>query len=118
MEFSTWDVENMEKKLQDDQKKREEKLNLRYDDNYVADHKSYCAFPAVMNFLASSMDYAEKGLSKVDTIDGLRDKLKNDLEVSLLSSMDQRLNHVTSQHPNPQYSLLILLFLVFFSLNL
>lgn len=101
MEFNTWDVENIEEKLKEEEKQIQDKNILKYEDNYYIENKSYVAFPAVSNFLAAGLDYSEKGLSKCDSIDALKEKMKNDYDVSLLSSLDQRLNHVTSQHPNP-----------------
>ena len=78
-----------------------DKLSLKIEDNYIND-KSFYAFPAVSNFLACNFDYFDRDLSKVDTIEKLKDKLKNDFDVSLLSGLDQRIHNISSQHPNPQ----------------
>jgi hypothetical protein len=100
MEFKTWDIENIEEKLIEEDKIYEDKSTLNYEDNYYSEHKTYCAFPAVASFLACGLDYTEKGISKIDTIEALKDKLKNDMDVSFISSLEQRMNHVTSQHSN------------------
>ena len=46
------------------------------------------------------MDYSEKLVPKINSIESLRNKLKKDLDLSFLSSLDQRINHVTFQNPN------------------
>jgi hypothetical protein len=100
MEFRAWDVDNLSEKLDAEDKEYKEKQILKYDDNYINDYKAYFAFPAVANFLASSLDYSEKNMIRFDSYDNLRDKLKNDLDIGLVSSLEQRVNHVTSQHIN------------------
>src|SRR5690348_3797332 len=100
MEMKTWDVENIDEKISEEEKKFEDKNILKYDDNYFQQHNNYCAFNAVASLLACSLDYSEKNITKIDSIESLRDKMKNDLDISFLSSLEQRLNHVTFQHPN------------------
>lgn len=100
MEFKTWDMENIEEKLKEEDGIYEEKSLLKYDDSYFNDYKNFCAFPAVANFLACGMDYSDKGLNKIDSIDTLKEKLKSELDVSFISSFDQRLSHVSSQNSN------------------
>lgn len=98
MEFKTWDIENIEEKLKEVDQYYNDKSILNYEDNYYTEHKTFCAFPAVANFLACGYDYSEKGLGKIDSVDALRDKLKNEMDVSFISSFSQRLNHVSSQN--------------------
>jgi hypothetical protein len=100
MENKTWDIENLENKLKDEEKKFEEKNYLKYEDNYIEKPSSFCAFSAVASLLSCSMDYSEKITPKINTVESLRNKLKKDLELSFLSSLDQRINHVTFQNPN------------------
>ena len=98
-----WEFENLENKLKTD---FNEKLKLNndfdYDDNYLADYKNNLAFQAVGNFLICNLDYLEKGLNKVDSLDTLKDKLKYDYDVSILSSVEQRNNNLMSQYPKAQ----------------
>jgi hypothetical protein len=98
MEFKTWDIDNISSKLEEEQKLFEEKGSLKYEDNYYQEHKQYCAFPAVSNFLACGYDYSERAIPKLETVEQLKDKLKNDFDPSFMNSLDQRLNHITSQH--------------------
>lgn len=99
MEIKTWDVENLEEKILDEEKKMIDKNTLKYEDNYYSQHNNYCAFNAVASLLSCGMDYSEK-MNKIDSIESLKDKLRNDYEVSFISSLDQRLSHVTFQNSN------------------
>jgi len=102
METRTWEYEDIEKKLDSQNKEQKLKKNLVYEDNYYQD-KAYCAFPAVNNFLACNTDYGEKySLSKIDSIEGLKDKLKSELDFSFISSYEHRLSNISSQHYHPQ----------------
>jgi hypothetical protein len=100
MEAKTWDVDNLEEKILDEEKKMEEKNTFKYEDSYFSQHNNYCAFNAVASLLSCGMDYSEKSGNKIESIEALKDKLRNDLEVSFISSLEQRLNHVTFQNPN------------------
>jgi hypothetical protein len=100
MEMKTWDIENIEEKIKEEDKKIEDKSLLKYEDNYYQQHNNYCAFNAVASLLSCGLDYSEKSVLKIDSVDSLKDKLKNDLDVSFISSLEQRTNHVTFQHPN------------------
>jgi hypothetical protein len=99
MESKTWDVEDIENKLKEEEKKYEEKTNIRYDDSYYAQNNNYCAFNGLASLMSCSVDYSERSVMKIDTVEGLKDKLKNDLDVSMLSSLERRLSNVTFQHP-------------------
>lgn len=97
-----WEFDELEEVLE---RKRDimSKLNeINYVDNYISDHKSNFAFQAVANFLHCNLDYLDKGLNKVDSLDGLRERLKYDYDVGLLASMDQRISNLISQHPANQ----------------
>jgi hypothetical protein len=100
MQFETWDLHNINEKLEKEEADTIEKSNLKYDDNYLIEHKAYCAFPAVSNFLSCNMDYSEKASSKFESLDSLKEKLKADLDINLVAGLEQRINHVSSQHPN------------------
>lgn len=100
MENKTWDFDNLEKKILEEDKKLEEKLLLNYEDNYIEKPSSFCAFSAVASLLSSGMDYNEKLVPKINSIESLKNKLKKDLDMSFLSSLEQRINHVTFQNPN------------------
>ena len=100
MEMNTWDVQNIEDKMSEEEKKIEDKNILKYDDNYYQQNNNYFAFNAVASLLACGLDYSEKNMVKMDSIESVKDKLKNDFDISFISSLDQRLNHVTFQHPN------------------
>jgi hypothetical protein len=102
MEFQTWDLQNIKEQLEKEEEEDNEKLNIKYDDNYLAEHKTYCAFPAVSNFLACSMDYSEKNTAKLEHLDSLKEKLKTDLDINIVAGLDQRINHISSQHVNLQ----------------
>jgi len=102
METREWELNDIEKKIEKDDLNFAEKLNLKIEDNYIYD-KNFYAFPAVSNFLACNFDYYDRDISKVDSIEKLKDKLKNDYDVSLLAGLDQRIHNISSQHPNPQY---------------
>jgi hypothetical protein len=99
MESKTWDVDNIEEKINDEQKKMEEKNILKYEDNYYQQNNNYCAFNGLANLLACSLDFSEKSTAKIETIDNLKQKLKSEFDISFISSLEQRLNHVTFQHP-------------------
>lgn len=99
METKTWDVEDMEKKLKEDEKKIVEKASIIYDDNYYAQNNNFCAFNGLAGLMSCSLDYSERSVLKMDTVEGLRDKLKNDLDVSMLSSLERRISNITFQHP-------------------
>jgi len=102
METRTWEYEDLEKKIADRNNDAKQKKNLVYEDNYYQG-KEYCAFPAVNNFLACNSDYGEKySMSKIDTIEGLKDKLKSELDFSFISSYEHRLSNISSQHYHPQ----------------
>ncbi len=103
MENRTWEYEDLDKKLSIQYKDVKDKKNLNYEDNYYQE-KTYTAFPAVNNFLACNTDYGEKyTLSKIDSIEGLKDKLKTELDFSFISSYEHRLSNIASQHYHPQY---------------
>jgi hypothetical protein len=101
METKEWELNDIEGKLKVEEKVLNDKLTLKIDDNYIND-KNFYAFPAVSNFLACNFDYFERDLSKVDSVEKLKEKLKNDYDVSLLAGLDQRIHNIPSQHPNPQ----------------
>ena len=102
MNIKSWDLKCLEEKIKIEEKEISEKSLLKYDDNYITDQKNYCAFQAVCNFLASNLDYSEKNLNKIDSIECLKDKLKNELDIGILANSEQRFNNVTFQHPNTQ----------------
>ena len=99
MEMNTWDIENIEAKILEDEKKINDKNNLNYDDNYFQQN-NYYAFNAVGSLLACGLDYSDKNMPKMDSVETLKEKMKNEYDISFISSLDQRLNHVTFQHPN------------------
>jgi hypothetical protein len=99
METKTWDVEDIEKKLKEEEKRFEEQACIRYEDNYYKDNNNYCAFNGLAGLMSCSIDYSERSALKIDTVEGLKDKLKNDLDVSMLSSLERRLSNITFQHP-------------------
>jgi hypothetical protein len=99
MESKTWDIEDIEKKLMEEEKKYQEKGIINYEDNYYLQSNNYCAFNGLAGLMSCSLDYSDKSLMKIDTIWGLRERLKNDLDVSMTSSLERRLNNITFQHP-------------------
>ncbi len=60
MEVKTWDVENLEEKIQEEENKMIDKNTLKYEDSYYSQHNNYCAFSAVASLLSCGMDYSEK----------------------------------------------------------
>ena len=100
MEMKTWDVENIEEKIKEEEKKFEDKNLLKYEDNYYQQHNNYCAFNAVASLLGCGLDYSDKNALKIDSLEVLKDKLKNDYEVSFISYLDQRINHFNFKNPN------------------
>jgi hypothetical protein len=109
MEFQTWDLQNIKEHLEKEEESEVENSNLKYEDNYLVEHKTYCAFPAVSSFLACNMDYSDKNTAKLDNLDTLKEKLKTDLDINLVAGLEQRVNHVSSQHVNLQYSIYLTL---------
>ena len=101
METKEWELNDIENKMKLEEKAFTNKFNLKIEDNYIND-KNFYAFPAVSNFLACNFDYFDRDLSKVDTVEKLKDKLKNDYDISLLAGFEQRIHNISSQHPNPQ----------------
>ena len=101
METKEWEINDIENKLKFEEKTLIDKLTLKIEDNYIND-KNFFAFPAVSNFLPCNLDYFDRDLSKIDTVEKLKEKLKNDYDVSLIASLDQRIHNISSQHPNPQ----------------
>jgi hypothetical protein len=98
MEFRTWDIENINEKLENEEKDILSKQILKYEDNYISDNnKSYFAFAAFGSFLACNLDFSEK-YQKTENIEGLKEKLRNEWDIGLVSSLDQRINHVSSQN--------------------
>lgn len=98
-----WELEDLENKLQKQEETLLEKTMLKYEDNYMTEHKTYLAFPAIASFLAVNLDYTEtKSLSKLDSVESLKQKLKSEYDISLQASLSQRISHVSCQHPNTQ----------------
>jgi hypothetical protein len=102
MEFQSWDFNNIKEILEKEEADLVEKNNIKYDDNYLQEHKTYCAFPSVSNFLFCNMDYSEKNTAKLEDLNTLKEKLKGDLDSNVVAGLDQRINHVSSQHLNIQ----------------
>jgi hypothetical protein len=105
MESKTWEYDDIQEKIKSEEKEINDKNILKYEDNYLQQVNSkganpFCAFNIVTNLLSCSLDYSDKSMTKIESVEGLKDKLKNDLDVSFISNLDQRLNHLTLQHPN------------------
>jgi hypothetical protein len=100
MEIKCWDLGDLEAKLKSEEAKYDENNHLKVEDNYYTQNNNYCAFNAVSSLLACSTDYSEKKQNVIDSIDVLKDKLRNDYEISFISSLEQRINHITFQNSN------------------
>ena len=94
----TWEVNNLEDYLVNKKNNLDKKYNIEYNDNYLQDKNNY-SFQAVANFLHVNQDYLEKGINKIDKIDVLKDKLKGEYDISLLTGTKQRYTNLISQHP-------------------
>lgn len=103
MEFKTWDIDDIDSKIKEEDQKYKDKNKPEYDDNYYQQHSNYCAFQAVASWLACGLDYTDRGISKIDTIDALKDKMRTEYDPNYLSSIEQRLSNVTFQHPMATY---------------
>ena len=100
-----WESEELDKKIKENEIQFNKKMNLEYKDNYLTDPKEIknnMEFQAVANILSVNLDYLEKGINKAETVDQLRDRMKNDYDVSMLSSLEQRLSNIAIQHPITQ----------------
>lgn len=97
-----WEGDELEKKLKGEEEEYHKKMNLDYQDNYIQEHKSNMAFQAVANFLSVNLNYLDKGINKIDSLDVLRERLKTDYDISMLAPLDQRLGNVSIQHPITQ----------------
>jgi len=99
MEIKTWDIDDIERKQKEEEKRIEEKSSIKYEDNYYQQSNNYCAFNGLVGLMSCSLDYSDRSVMKIDTVEGLRDKLKNDLDVSMISSLERRLSNLNFQHP-------------------
>lgn len=97
----TWEVSDLEQSLEDTANSYMKCYNIQYNDNYILDKNNF-AFQAVSNFLHCNLDYLEKGLNKIDSLDSLKDKLKNEYDISVVTGINQRLNNLISQHISNQ----------------
>lgn len=98
-----WEYEDIESKITNDfNTKLSLYNNFDYNDNYLADYKNNVSFQAVNNFLLCNLDYMEKGLNKVSSIEKLCEVLKYDYDISILSSIEKRHNNLISQYPKAQ----------------
>jgi hypothetical protein len=99
MEIKTWDIEDIERKIKEEEKRIEDKSSIRYEDSYYQQSNNYCAFNGLAGLMSCSVDYSDRSVMKIDTVEGLKDKLKNDLDVSMISTLERRLSNLTFQHP-------------------
>lgn len=101
-EVKFWEGDELEKKMKEEDEDFKKRTTLSYQDNYIQEHKNNMAFQAVANFLSVNLDYLDKGINKLDTLDTLRDRLKSDYDISMLTPLDQRLWNVSIQNPITQ----------------
>lgn len=97
-----WEGDELEKKLKEEEDEFKKKTTLNYQDNYIQEHKSNMAFQAVANFLSVNLDYLDKGINKLENLESLRERMKSDYDISMLTPLDQRLWNVSIQHPITQ----------------
>ena len=102
VENKFWESDELEILLKKKEEFYRNKLYMEYKDNYLVEHKNNMSFQAVANFLPVNLDYMEKGLSKVESVDVLKEKLKNEYDISVLSGLNQRIGNLISQHPSTQ----------------
>lgn len=102
MEKGAWNLEKLSKSLQDDAAKynKQNYSENVYDDNYINDEKStYFQINFIHTLLSSNIDYTEKVIPQIASVDELTSRLKNELDFSKLASLDQRHNYITFQQP-------------------
>lgn len=93
-----WEMSNLNESLNKKELYLKEFYEVKYKDNYIQD-KNRFAFQAVVNFLHASIDFLDRGLNKVENLDVLKEKLKNEYDISLLASVETRMNNHISQYP-------------------
>ncbi len=97
-----WEGDELEKKVKEEEDEFKKKMTLSYQDNYIQEHKNNMAFQAVANFLSVNLDYLDKGINKLENLESLRERMKSDYDISMLTPLDQRLWNVSIQHPITQ----------------
>jgi predicted acetyltransferase len=97
-----WEGDELEKKVKEEEDEFKKKMTLSYPDNYIQEHKNNMAFQAVANFLSVNLDYLDKGINKLENLESLRERMKSDYDISMLTPLDQRLWNVSIQHPITQ----------------
>ena len=98
MNANIWDLQGLEKKLEEEDIESTKKNDLEYEDSYLKNIQDYSAFPSVVNYLACSYDYVDKQSWKLETIDSLKEKLNN-YDIGMFSNLDQKFNNISFQSP-------------------
>jgi hypothetical protein len=98
MNHDTWDFKSLENSLKKVEVEAEKKKVIEYDDNYIKDIQNYSAFSSVVNYLACSYDYIDKQSWKIDSIEGLKEKLTYH-DLGMFSNLDQKFNNISFQSP-------------------
>jgi len=93
-----WESCNLDESLKKKELDLKNSYEVKYNDNYIQD-KNRFAFQAVVNFLHASIDFSDRGLNKIENLDSLKEKLKNEYDISLLASVETRMNNIISQYP-------------------
>ena len=100
MESGAWNIEKLNENIKKEKEKYENIFNSPYDynDDYINDkNNNYFSFNFISTLLGCNLDLSEK--DDINSIDDLKKKLKTDLDINYICTLDQRLNHVIFQHP-------------------
>lgn len=100
METKTMSIDVLEEKMKEEEGEIGQKNEIKYDDNYISNqNNAYFSFHFVSTLLASNLDYSETNWTQFDSIDSLKNKLRNELDINYVTSIQQRHCNVILQHP-------------------
>ena len=94
-----WDVAKLNERIAEE-KTQSQMKEFDYDDKYIINEgNKYLAFNFLTTLIGCSNDYLDNNFSKIDSVSSLKDKMRKELDLRFMSTLEQRHNQTILQNP-------------------
>jgi hypothetical protein len=95
-----WDITKLTERLNEEKVQTAQTKEYDYDDKYIMNEgNKYLAFNFLTTIIWCSNDYLETSFSKIDSVSSLKDKMRKELDLRFMSTLEQRHNQTILQNP-------------------
>ena len=95
-----WDITKLTEHLNEEKAQTAQTKEYDYDDKYIINEgNKYLAFNFLTTLIGCSNDYLDTSFSKIDSVSSLKDKMRKELDLRFMSTLEQRHNQTILQNP-------------------